>query len=48
MEEGKSCKDIFIYYIGYVTMKDSKYVENYSINSLYLIFKNINGYFEEF
>ena len=48
MEEGKSCKDIFIYYIGYVTMKDSIYVENYSINSLYLIFKNINGYFEEF
>ena len=43
----KSCKNIFIYYIGYVTIKDSKYVENCSVNSLYLIFKNVKGYYKE-
>ena len=28
-------------------MKDSKYVKIYSVNPLYLIFRNVNGYFEE-
>ena len=28
-------------------MKDSKYVKTCSVNPLYLIFRNVNGYFEE-
>ena len=40
-------KDIFIYYIGYVMVKDSKYVKINSVNPLYLIFFKVNGYFEE-
>ena len=43
----KSYKNILIYYIGYVTIKDSKYVKIYSVNTLYLIFKNVNGNFKE-
>ena len=35
----KSYKDILIYYIGYVTIKYSKYVKINAVNSLYLIFK---------
>ena len=42
-----SYKDIFIYYIGYVMIKDSKYVKINSVNPLYLIFRKVNGYFEE-
>ena len=34
----KPCKNILIYYIGYVTIKDSKSVKIYSANSLYLFF----------
>ena len=30
----KSYKNILIYYIGYVTIKDSKYVKIYSVNPL--------------
>ena len=30
-----------------MAIKDSKYVKNYSVNPLYLIFSNANGYFEE-
>ena len=40
-------KNSFIYYIGYVTIKDSKYTKIYSVNPLYLIFNKVNGYFEE-
>ena len=43
----KSYKDILIYYIGYVTIKDLKYEKIYSVNPLYLIFRKVNGYFEE-
>ena len=43
----KSYKNIFVYYIGYVTIKDSKYVKIYIVNPLYLIFDKVNGYFEE-
>ena len=43
----KSYKNILIYYIGYVTIKDSKYIKIYSVNPLHLIFRNVNGYFEE-
>ena len=41
----KSYKNILIYYIGYVTIK--KYVKIYSVNPLYLVFRYVNGYFEE-
>ena len=34
--DDKSCKDILIYYIGYVTIKDSKYVK---INTLMIFNK---------
>ena len=43
----KSFKNILIYYIGYVTIKDSKYVKIDSVSPLYLIFNKVNGYFEE-
>ena len=34
----KSYQSIFIYYIGYVMIKDSNYVKINSVNSLYLFF----------
>ena len=40
-------KNILIYYIGYMTNKDSKYVNIYNVNSLYLIFSKVNGCFKE-
>ena len=40
-----SYKNIFIYFIGYVTIK--KYIKTYSGNLLLLIFGKVNGYFEE-
>ena len=43
----KTYKNILIYYIGWVTIKDSKYVKIYSVNPLYLIFNKMNGYFGE-
>ena len=43
----KSYKNILIYYIGYVTIKDSKYVKVNSVNPLYIIINNVNEYFEE-
>ena len=36
---------ILIYYIGYVTIKND--LKIYSVNSLYLIFNKVNGYFQE-
>ena len=33
----KSCKNIDIYYIGYITMKDSDHVKTNSVTPLYLI-----------
>ena len=41
----KSYKNILIYYIGYVTIKHSKYVKINSVNRLYLIFSKPNEYF---
>ena len=41
-----SYKNILIYYIGYVTIKDSKYLKINSVNPLYLIINKVNGYFE--
>ena len=43
----KSYKNIDIYYIGYITMKDSDYVKIKSVNPLYLIISKVDGYFEE-
>ena len=43
----KSYKKVFIYYIGYVGIKDSKYLKINSVNPLYLIFGKVNGYFEK-
>ena len=43
----KSYKYILIYYIAYVTIKDSKYVKIYRVNPLYLMSKRINVCFEE-
>ena len=39
----KSYKNIFNDYIGYVTVKDLKYVKINSANTLYLIFSKVNG-----
>ena len=38
----KSYKNILICYIGYVTIKDLKYVKTGSVNLLYLIFIKVN------
>ena len=43
----KLYKNILIYYIAYVTIKDSKDVNINSVNPLYFIFNKMNGYFEE-
>ena len=40
-------KKILIYYIGYVRIKDLKYVKTNNVNSLYLIFNKVNGYFDK-
>ena len=36
-------KNILIYYIGFVTIKDLKYAEMNSANPLYLIVNKVNG-----
>ena len=43
----KSYKDIPIDYIGYVMIKDSKYVKIYSVNPLHLNLRILDGCFEE-
>ena len=43
----KSYKNILIYYIGYVIIKDSKYVKINRLSPLYHIFSKVNEYFEE-
>ena len=43
----KSYKNIDIYYIGYVTVKDSYYVKINSVNPLYLIISEGDGYIKE-
>ena len=43
----KSCKSILIYYIGYVTIKNLKFIQINSVNPLYIIFNKVNVYFEE-
>ena len=41
--DGKSYKSILIYFIGYVLIKDWKYVKIYRVNRLYGYFEKING-----
>ena len=41
----QSYKNVFIYYIGYVTIKTD--LKMYTVNLLYLIYGKVNGYFEE-
>ena len=43
----KSYKNILIYFITFVTIKDWKYVKINSVCLFYLMFKTINRYFEE-
>ena len=45
--DGKSYKNVLIYFISYATIKNSKYVKINSVNPFYLMFKTINAYFEE-
>ena len=43
----KSYKNIDIYYIGYINVKDSHYVKINSVNPLYLIIRLPDGYIKE-
>ena len=43
----KSYKNINIYYIGYIAMKDFDYVNIHSVNPLYFIIDKVDGYIEE-
>ena len=43
LKNEKSYKDIYIYYIWYLTIKHSKYVKTNSVNPLYLDFDKVNG-----
>ena len=43
----KSFENILIYYTGYVTIKDYKYLKINSVNPLYLFFSKVNEYFQE-
>ena len=43
----KSYKNIGIYYIGYITIKDSKCVNIYSVNPLYIIIDEVDESIEE-
>ena len=43
----KLYKNIDIYYIGYITVKDSYYVKINSVNPLYLIISEADGYIKE-
>ena len=41
----KSCKNIYIYYIWYITMKD--HVNIHSVSPLYFVLDKADGYIEE-
>ena len=43
----KSYKNVLIYFIEYVTIKDLKYVKINGVDPLCLIINKVNGYFEE-
>ena len=43
----KSYKNIGIYYVGYITMKNSDYVKINSVNPLYLIIGEVDRFLEK-
>ena len=43
----ESYKNILIYYVGHVMIKDLKNLKINSVNPVYLITSKVNGYFEE-
>ena len=43
----KSYKNIGIYYVGYIEMKNSDYVKINSVNPLYLIIGEVDGFLEK-
>ena len=43
----KSYENIYIYYIVYVKMKDSKYVNIHNVNPLHLTIAEVDGSIEE-
>ena len=43
----KSYESIDIYYIGYISVKDSEYVKIKIVNPLYLIINEVDGYVED-
>ena len=44
--DAKSYKNVLIYYMGYVTIKDSKYVKINSVNPLYLIVNQVTKWMD--
>ena len=46
-KDKESYKNILIYYIGYVMVKDLRYLKNNSVNTMYLIVEKVNGYIEK-
>ena len=46
-EKSNSFKSILVYYTGFATFKDLRYVKVNCLNPLYLIVNKIDGYFEE-
>ena len=45
--KNQTYKNIDIYYIGYISVKDSDYVKINSVNPLYLIISEVDGYIKE-
>ena len=43
----KPYKNIDIYYIEYITIKGTDYINTHGVNPLYLIFDKLDGYIEE-
>ena len=43
----KAYKNVGIYYLGYITVKDSYYLKINSVNPLYLIISEPDGYIKE-
>ena len=43
----KSYKNVGVYYIGYITIKDSGYVKINSVNPLCIIINEVDGSIEE-
>ena len=43
----KSFKNIVIYYIRYITIKDSNFVKINSVNPLYIIINEVDGSIKE-